>query len=296
MEKITETAYAKINLGLDVLGKRADGYHEVSMVMQSISLADTVTLEKHSGLVVQTGRSDLPGDSSNLAYKAAVLMAERFNKTPDVKITLDKHIFMADGPGGRSRDGAARAGSSDAAAVLRGLNRLWQLGLNAVQLEQLAAEIGSDVPFCICGGTALAEGRGEILTPLPEPQEAVIVLAKPQQAVSTAWVYKEFDSLKEPQHPDIGTLKAALLKGNAVLPLPGMGNALEGVTCARYPEINKIKKEMFAAGAQYALMSGSGPTVFAVAGSTQEAQKIIEALQAWKLETAIATTVKRSVI
>ena len=223
MEKITETAYAKINLGLDV--------------------------EKHSGLVVQTGRSDLPGDSSNLAYKAAVLMAERFNKTPDVKITLDKHIFMAAGLAG---------GSSDAAAVLRGLNRLWQLGQNAAQLEQLAAEIGSDVPFCICGGTALAEGRGEILTALPEPQEAVIVLAKPQQAVSTAWVYK--------------------------------------VTCARYPEINKIKKEMLAAGAQYALMSGSGPTVFAVAGSTQEAQKIIEALQAWKLETAIATTVKRSVI
>ena len=280
MEKITETAYAKINLGLDVLGKRADGYHEVSMVMQSISLADTVTLEKHSGLVVQTGRSDLPGDSSNLAYKAAVLMANRFDKTPDVKITLDKHIFMAAGLAG---------GSSDAAAVLRGLNRLWQLGLDAAQLEELAAEIGSDVPFCICGGTALAEGRGEILTPLPEPQEAVIVLAKPQQAVSTAWVYKEFDSLKEP-------LKAALLKGNAVLPLPGMGNALEGVTCARYPEINKIKKEMLAAGAQYALMSGSGPTVFAVAGSTQEAQKIIEALQAWKLETAIATTVKRSVI
>lgn len=287
MEKITETAYAKINLGLDVLGKRADGYHEVSMVMQSISLADTVTLEKHSGLVVQTGRSDLPGDSSNLAYKAAVLMAERFNKTPDVKITLDKHIFMAAGLAG---------GSSDAAAVLRGLNRLWQFGLNAAQLEELAAEIGSDVPFCICGGTALAEGRGEILTALPEPQEAVIVLAKPQQAVSTAWVYKEFDSLKEPQHPDIATLKAALLKGNAVLPLPGMGNALEDVTCARYPEINKIKKEMLAAGAQYALMSGSGPTVFAVAGSTQEAQKIIEALQAWKLETAIATTVKRSVI
>lgn len=287
MEKITETAYAKINLGLDVLGKRADGYHEVSMVMQSISLADTVTLEKHSGLVVQTGRSDLPGDSSNLAYKAAVLMAERFNKTPDVKITLDKHIFMAAGLAG---------GSSDAAAVLRGLNRLWQLGLNAAQLEELAAEIGSDVPFCICGGTALAEGRGEILTSLPEPQEAVIVLAKPQQAVSTAWVYKEFDSLKEAQHPDIGTLKAALLKGAAVLPLPGMGNALEGVTCARYPEINKIKKEMLAAGAQYALMSGSGPTVFAVSGSTQEAQKIIEALQAWKLETAIATTVKRSVI
>ena len=234
MEKITETAYAKINLGLDVLGKRADGYHEVSMVMQSISLADTVTLEKHSGLVVQTGRSDLPGDSSNLAYKAAVLMAERFNKTPDIKITLDKHIFMAAGLAG---------GSSDAAAVLRGLNRLWQLGLNAAQLEELAAEIGSDVPFCICGGTALAEGRGEILTPLPEPQEAVIVLAKPQQAVSTAWVYKEFDSLKETQHPDIGTLKAALLKGNAVLPLPGMGNALEGVTCARYPEKKCLPQE-----------------------------------------------------
>lgn len=287
MEKITEIAYAKINLGLDVTAKRPDGYHEVSMVMQSISLADTVTLEEHCGLLVNTGRSDLPGDGTNLAYKAAVLMAERFNRAPDVKITLEKHIFMAAGLAG---------GSSDAAAVLRGLNRLWQLGLCTFELERLAAELGSDVPFCVAGGTALAEGRGEILTTLPEPEPAVLVLAKPQLAVSTAWVYKEFDSLEKPQHPDIKTLAAELKKSGAKLPLAGMGNALEGVTCARYPVVTEIKKHLLDAGADYALMSGSGPTVFAIVPNENAAHKIINKLQALKLETAIATTVKRSVI
>lgn len=287
MEKITEIAYAKINLGLDVTAKRPDGYHEVSMVMQSISLADTVTLEKHCGLLVNTGRSDLPGDGTNLAYKAAVLMAERFNRAPNVKITLEKHIFMAAGLAG---------GSSDAAAVLRGLNRLWQLGLDTFELERLAAELGSDVPFCVAGGTALAEGRGEILTPLPEPEPAVLVLAKPQLAVSTAWVYKEFDSLEKTQHPDIKTLAAELKKGGVKLPLAGMGNALEGVTCARYPVVTEIKRHLLDAGADYALMSGSGPTVFAIVPNENTAHKIINKLQALKLETAIATTVKRSVI
>lgn len=287
MEKITETAYAKINLGLDVLGKRPDGYHEVCMVMQSVSLADTVTLEQHDGLCVLTGKEDLPGDSTNLAWKAAALMAERFNRKPDVKIMLDKHIFMAAGLAG---------GSSDAAAVLRGLNRLWQLGLSAPQLEELAAQIGSDVPFCITGGTQLSEGRGEVLTPLPEPAGTVIVLAKPKIAVSTAWVYREFDALNAPQHPDVRLLARALQKGSAKLPLPGMGNSLEGVTCAEYPEINTIKQKMLAAGADYALMSGSGPTVFAIVKDGQAAQKITEALQADGLETAIAHTVKRSVI
>lgn len=287
MEKITEKAYAKINLGLDVLGKRADGYHEVCMVMQSVSLADAVTLEPHDGLMVETGCKELPGDATNLAYKAAVLMAERFNKKPDVKITLSKRIFMAAGLAG---------GSSDAAAVLRGLNRLWQLGLGAAELQALAAELGSDVPFCICCGTALAEGRGEVLTPLPEPEETVIVLAKPQLAVSTAWVYKEFDALTAPQHPDVQLLASQLKKGNAKLPLDGMGNALEGVTCAQYPIVSDIKEKLLAAGADYALMSGSGPTVFAIAPDKTAAQKIIDTLQALQLETAVATTVKRSVI
>ena len=186
MEKITETAYAKINLGLDVLGTRPDGYHEVCMVMQSVSLADTVTLEPHEGLCVVTGKDDLPGDDTNLAWKAAMLMASRFGQKPDVKITLDKRIFMAAGLAG---------GSSDAAAVLRGLNRLWQLNLSVAELEALAAEIGSDVPFCIAGGTQLSEGRGTDLTVLPSPEETVIVLGKPKIAVSTAWVYREFDAL-----------------------------------------------------------------------------------------------------
>lgn len=287
MEKITETAYAKINLGLDVLAKRQDGYHEVCMVMQSVSLADNVTIEQHDGLCVLTGNDDLPGDNTNLAWRAAALMSERFNRKPDVKITLDKHIFMAAGLAG---------GSSDAAAVLRGLNHLWQLGLNAAQLEEMAAEIGSDVPFCITGGTQLSEGRGEVLTPLSEPESTVIVLAKPKINVSTAWVYREFDALKYPQHPDVKLLVEALQDGKAKLPLPGMGNVLEGVTCAEYPIINTIKQKMLSAGAEYALMSGSGPTVFAIVKDEQAADKIIEALQADGLETAVAHTVKRSVI
>lgn len=286
MEKITETAYAKINLGLDVLGRCSDGYHEVRMVMQSISLADTVTLEPHSGLCVVTGREDLPGDDSNLAYKAAVLMAETCGRKPDVKITLDKHIFLAAGLAG---------GSSDAAAVLRGLNRLWQLGLDTCELEKLAEKIGSDVPFCIAGGTQLAEGRGEVLTPLPEPETAALVLAKPKIAVSTAWVYREYDALKQPEHPDIGALTAALAKVGAKLPLAGMGNALEGVTCAQYPVVEQIKNKLLAAGAGFALMSGSGPTVFAITDSEAAAMKIIETLQADGLETAVAATVRRSV-
>ena len=286
MEKITETAYAKINLGLDVLGTRPDGYHEVCMVMQSVSLADTVTLEPHEGMLVLTGKDDLPGDDTNLAYKAAVLMANRCGKKPDVKITLTKRIFMAAGLAG---------GSSDAAAVLRGLNRLWQCGLSTAELEALGAELGSDVPFCIAGGTQLSEGRGTDLTPLPEPCDAVIVLAKPKIAVSTAWVYREFDVLTKPQHPDIAALTAALQKGSAHLPLPGMGNALEGVTCQKYPVVTEIKQKMLAAGAAYALMSGSGPTVFAVAQSEEAAQKILKALEGLELETAIAHTVRRSV-
>ena len=287
MEKITETAYAKINLGLDVLGTRPDGYHEVCMVMQSVSLADTVTLEPHEGLCVVTGKDDLPGDDTNLAWKAAMLLASRFGQKPDVKITLDKRIFMAAGLAG---------GSSDAAAVLRGLNRLWQLNLSVTELETLAAEIGSDVPFCIAGGTQLSEGRGTDLTVLPSPEETVIVLAKPKIAVSTAWVYREFDALANPQHPDVKALTAALQKGSAKLPLPGMGNALEGVTCAKYPAVDAIKQKMLAAGADYALMSGSGPTVFAVVKDEQTAEKILKTLAADDLETAIAHTVQRSVI
>lgn len=288
MEKIQEIAYAKINLGLDVLGKRADGYHEVSMIMQSISLADVIEVEaRDEGLIVETGRSDLPGDRSNLATKAALLLAERFGKEPKLKITLTKQIFMAAGLAG---------GSSDAAAVLRALNRFWKLGLTVSQLEEVGAELGSDVPFCIAGGTALAEGRGEKLTSLPEPEESIIVLAKPPIEVSTAWVYGNLNLQQIDERPDIKLMTDILQKGKQTLPIEGMANVLESVTEKAHPEIGRIKEKMMAAGASFALMSGSGPTVFAVAPNLKIAEKIVAELKCMQVETAVTATIKRSVI
>ena len=280
MEKITETAYAKINLGLDVLGKRADGYHEVSMVMQSISLADTVTLEKHSGLVVQTGRSDLPGDSSNLAYKAAVLMAERFNKTPDVKITLDKHIFMAAGLAG---------GSSDAAAVLRGLNRFWQLGLNAAQLEELAAEIGSDVPFCICGGTQLAEGRGEKLTVLNPAPECFVAVCKPDFPISTPALFARVDGVTITDRPDTDAMLAAIEHGDADTLCANVRNVFEQALDGEQRErIETIKCDLLAYGAKTSAMTGSGSVVFGLFSDKAACRRACEALQGECIKTFCA--------
>lgn len=284
MERIIETGHAKINLALDILGKRADGYHEVRMVMQSISLADTVVLTESKGLSLQVEGSALPCDRRNLAYQAAELLAERFGKTADVRIELKKRIFVAAGLAG---------GSSDAAAVLRGLNRLWQLELTAEELEELAAKLGSDVPFCICGGTALAEGRGEILTALPAPQEAVLVLAKPQASLSTAKIYAAYDKTEIEQRPAIDSLLVSLRNKENALPLCGMGNVLEPVAIGFLPIIDEIKQTMLRAGARYALMSGSGPTVFAVAADTAAADKIMKQLQKMQLETAIAVTAQR---
>lgn len=284
MEKILETAYAKINLGLDVLGKRPDGYHEVRMVMQSIGLSDTVELTEGEGLTVTTGSSELPGGPSNLAWKAAELLARHCGKTPNVHISLNKKIFLAAGLAG---------GSSDAAAVLRGLNRLWRLRLNAAELERLAAELGSDIPFCITGGTALAEGRGELLSELPAAPTLQLVLAKPKLEVATAWVYGHFRQEQVQARPDIDGIIQALAQGAVTPLLAGCGNVLESVTIPAHPVIATIKKRMLAAGASYALMSGSGPTVFAVAPSQAIIGQILAALADLDLLTAVTTTVQK---
>lgn len=284
MEKILETAYAKINLGLDVLGKRPDGYHEVRMVMQSIGLSDVVELEESEGLVVETDNGGLAGGPSNLAWKAATLLAERCGKLPNVHIRLKKKIFLAAGLAG---------GSSDAAAVLRGLNRLWQLGLQVAELETLAAELGSDIPFCVSGGTALAEGRGELLMQLPEAPSLTLVLAKPKLEVSTGWVYGNFRQEQVAQRPDIDGIIKALEQGAVAPLLASCGNVLESVTIPAYPVIAEIKERMLTAGAEYALMSGSGPTVFAVARDEKDSKQILAALTDLDLETAVTTTVKK---
>lgn len=281
MEKILETAYAKINLGLDVVGKRSDGYHEVRMVMQSVGLADTLEFIEAEGLKLDVLGSNLDSGADNLACKAAVLLAREAGINPNVHIKLHKKIFLAAGLAG---------GSSDAAAVLRGLNKLWGLKLSATDLRVLAAKLGSDIPFCIEGGTALAEGRGEIITDLPQSPEMVIVLAKPKIEVSTAWVYGNYQANEVLEKPDIDGIIAALEVGNADALLTSCGNVLESVTINKEPVIATIKQRMVRAGAAYALMSGSGPTVFAFAPDKAIAGDILEDLQDLDLETAITTT------
>lgn len=287
MNKITEVAYAKINLGLDIIGRREDGYHEVSMIMQSVGLCDEVIISPGEGEGKITISTNIPGlscGSDNLAYKAAALLAKHAEIIPNVHIALNKKIFLAAGLAG---------GSADAAAVLRGLNKYWQLQLENHELERLAALLGSDIPFCIEGGTMLATGRGEILTKLADLPEAMVVLAKPRQLeVSTGWVYQHYNRGRVVHAPCIWQLQDRLQEGTEAL-VPYMGNVLETVTIPAHPVIASIKAAMLSAGAYYALMSGSGPTVFALAKNQETAESIIAALADFDVETAITTTVGR---
>lgn len=287
MQVIQETAFAKINLGLDIIGKRDDGYHEVSMIMQSIGLKDEVLISEGQGadsITISTNIEGLSCDSDNLAYKAAALLANYAQIIPNVHITLNKEIFLAAGLAG---------GSSDAAAVLRGLNRYWQLNLTNDELKALGAQLGSDVPFCIEGGTALATGRGEKITPLQDLPTATVVVAKPKNLeVSTAWVYQHYDQGRVVHAPCIWQIERHLDSGVNAL-LPHMGNVLETVTIPAHPVIASIKAAMLSAGAVFALMSGSGPTVFAFAEDKATAAKIVQALQDFAVETAITTTMRR---
>ena len=287
MKQITEVAYAKINLGLDILGRREDGYHEVSMIMQSVGLCDEVIITPGSGdgkIDISTNIPGLSCGSDNLAYKAAALLAKHADIIPNVHIALNKKIFLAAGLAG---------GSADAAAVLRGLNKYWQLHLAKHELEQIAAQLGSDIPFCIEGGTMLATGRGEVLTKLADLPQALVVLAKPKGLeVSTAWVYQHYNRGRVVHSPCIWQLQDRLAEGAPAL-VPYMGNVLETVTIPAHPIIASIKAAMLSAGAYYALMSGSGPTVFAFARDEQTAEQIVAALADFEVETAITTTVGR---
>ena len=287
MKQITEVAYAKINLGLDILGRREGGYHEVSMIMQSVGLCDEVIITPGSGdgkIDISTNIPGLSCGSDNLAYKAAALLAKHAGIIPNVHIALNKKIFLAAGLAG---------GSADAAAVLRGLNKYWQLHLAKHELEQIAAQLGSDIPFCIEGGTMLATGRGEVLTKLADLPQALVVLAKPKGLeVSTAWVYQHYNRGRVVHSPCIWQLQDRLAEGAPAL-VPYMGNVLETVTIPAHPIIASIKAAMLSAGAYYALMSGSGPTVFAFARDEQTAEQIVAALADFEVETAITTTVGR---
>lgn len=248
-------ALAKINLGLDVLGKREDGYHNVRMVMQSIYLYDNVRIQQKRapGIELVSNLYYLPTDSGNIAYKAAQMLMEEFGLPGGIRITLEKHIPVAAGMAG---------GSSNAAAVLFGMNRLYGLGLSQQELMERGVRLGADVPYCIMRGTVLAEGIGEKLTILPSMPKCAVLIAKPPISVSTKVVYEALDSMEIIRHPDIDGLLLALEKGSLKDAAACMGNVLEDVTITRYPVINDIKQEMIDAGALNAMMSGSGPTVF----------------------------------
>lgn len=283
---ITVKAYAKVNLALDIIGKRQDGYHEVAMIMQSIDLADTVSFTEQDGDI--TVSADIPAlacDETNLAYRAAALLKREFNIRTGVHIELVKTIPMAAGLAG---------GSADAAAVLSGLNHLWGLRLSVDKLVELGATLGSDVPFCLRGGTMLATGRGEILQRLPNLPECYIVLAKPDISVSTAWAYGNFRQDKAGQRPDIETMIGCLATGDLTGIAHRLCNVLESVTIGAHPAIGGLKQLMLDSGLMASLMSGSGPTVFGLTPDAETAQAAARKLRsANNAEIFIAKTVSK---
>lgn len=273
MDKMELKALGKINLGLDVLGRRENGYHDVRMVMQTLYLYDQITIEKTEkpGIELSTNLFYLPVNENNLAYRAADLLMQEFGVEEGVKITLEKHIPVAAGMAG---------GSSNAAAVLYGINRMFSMGLSQEELMERGVKLGADVPYCIMRGTVLAEGIGEILTPLPAMPRCTVLVAKPPISVSTKLVYEKLDAHEIENHPDIDGVLEGLERQDLKKIASSMGNVLERVTVEEYPVIEEIKEMMKENGALNAMMSGSGPTVFGLYSdkrmAKEAAQKIKE--------------------
>ena len=265
-------AFAKINLGLDVLGKREDGYHEVRMIMQTIRMYDQLDMRKsvEPGIHLTTNKKYIPVDENNLVWRAAKLMMDTCGIMEGVSIHLHKVIPVAAGMAG---------GSSDAAATLVGMNRLFHCGLSKEKLMELGVQIGADVPYCVLRGTALAEGIGEKLTVLPPMPDCWILIGKPGISVSTKYVYTTLDLNTNTVHPDIDGMKKALEDGNLYGITERMGNVLQDVTIPAYPEVERIKEQMKTLGAVNAMMSGSGPTVFGIFDNEEKAQEACQKLR-----------------
>ena len=264
-------AFAKINLGLDVLGKREDGYHEVRMIMQTIRMYDQLDMRKsvEPGIHLTTNKKYIPVDENNLVWRAAKLMMDTCGIIEGLSIHLHKVIPVAAGMAG---------GSSDAAATLVGMNRLFHCGLSKEKLMELGVQIGADVPYCVLRGTALAEGIGEKLTVLPPMPDCWILIGKPGISVSTKYVYTTLDLNTDTVHPDIDGMKKALEDGNLYGITERMGNVLQDVTIPAYPEVERIKEQMKTLGAVNAMMSGSGPTVFGIFDNEEKAQEACQKL------------------
>lgn len=283
IDKTTQRAYAKINIGLDVLRRRADGYHEVKMIMQTVDIYDELVLErrKQPGIELRMDNSELPSGGDNLICRAADLLFREKEITGGVNISLTKRIPIAAGMAG---------GSADAAAALRGVNELFDLGYSLTELQALGVGLGADIPYCLAGGIMLSEGIGEILTPLPAPPAAHLVIAKPDINVSTAFVYGNLHADRLAWHPDIDGMIAALQKGDLDGITGRLGNVLETVTVKAHPVIEQIKELLRKQGAENALMSGSGPTVFGIFKEKETAARAAEAVERGRLAKQIFVT------
>ncbi|MDE6387876.1 MAG: 4-(cytidine 5'-diphospho)-2-C-methyl-D-erythritol kinase [Lachnospiraceae bacterium] len=283
-EQTSQKAYAKINIGLDVLRRRSDGYHEVRMIMQTVDICDDLLFEKtqQPGIVLKTDNEELPVNGDNLICKAAELLFRERGITEGVRITLTKRIPIAAGMAG---------GSSDAAATMRGVNELFGMGYSIEELQAFGVTLGADIPYCLVGGTMLSEGIGEILTPLPAPPDCFLVVAKPDINVSTGFVYGNLHADRLSYHPDIDGMMAALEEGNLQGITDRLGNVLETVTAKEYPVIEELKQLLQNKGAENALMSGSGPTVFGIFTNREEAEAAAEAVRERELAEQVFVTV-----
>ena len=278
-------ALAKINLGLDVIRKREDGYHEVRMIMQTINMYDQleIDIKEEPGISITTNLPFIPTNENNLVYKAAKLLMDEFHIEKGITVELQKFIPVAAGMAG---------GSSDAAATMIGMNRLFGLGLTVRQLMERSVSIGAEVPYCVLRGTALAEGIGEKLRPLPPCPNCYVLIGKPSISVSTKFVYEKLDAGNIEEHPDIDRILEGLQWHNLNKISENMGNVLESVTIPAYPIIEEIKNHMKEHGAVNAMMSGSGPTVFGLFDDKMVAERACEALRESHLaRTVFLTTV-----
>ena len=259
MKTIKIDAHAKVNLSLDVLGRRRNGYHELSMIMQEISLKDVVTIKEiddnNNKVEISCSKKEVPTDEKNIVYSAFKLLSKKYNIDKSISIFIEKNIPISGGLAG---------GSTDAAAVLKGLNQIWDLGLTKQELMDLGVEIGADVPFCIMGGTALSEGIGEKLTAITPFKDKLLLLANPDIEVSTEYVYKNLDLKNLKDRPDIKKIISYIEQGDTRGLSRNMRNVLESVTIKKYSEIEDIKEKMMNHGALGSLMSGSGATVFGI--------------------------------
>lgn len=283
MDKLQLKAYGKINLGLDVIRKRPDGYHDLDMIMQMVDVYDDIIIEKKAGeeIVVKADAAVLSNGKDNLAYMAAKMLFDEFGIKSGVEITIHKRIPIAGGMAG---------GSSDCATTLIGINEMFNLGLSKQQLMERGVKLGADVPYCVLGGTAIARGIGEVLTSLPTPPQCHVIIAKPPISVSTAYVYGHIRPDEITKRPDIEQMTLAIKEQDLNKLSDLLYNVMEEVTVSEYPVIEKLKSIMLENGALNSIMSGSGPTVFGLFDDREKAQAAMKALDSKELTEQLYLT------